>query len=146
MAFKFRLEKVLEYRKQLEEQAMLALAKAQAARDAEIAKLESLKHELVVQLEKSRNAAAMSGAERWLAQTYVLALRQDINQSTNFLVSLEQEVDQCRGELVTRAQERELLEKLKSKQAKRFAEEEKLREQRDYDETATIRHNKKEAV
>lgn len=145
MAFKFRLEKVLEYRRQLEDQAMLALAKAQAARQAEAAKLDGLRRELAAQLERGRNTAGMSGAERWLAQTYVQALRQDIKQSTAFLATLEEEVALCRSDLVTRAQERELLEKLKSKQAKRFAEEEKLREQREYDETATIRH-KKEAV
>lgn len=146
MAFKFRLEKVLEYRKQLEERAMQALAAAQAARDAEASRLAGLKRDLAAQMERTRDAAAMNGAERWLNLNCLEALRQDIKRSTALLSRLEEDVALRRDELAIKAQERGLLDKLKDKQARCFAEDEKLREQRDYDETATIRHNKENAL
>ena len=142
MAFKFRLEKVLDYRRQLEEQAMQALAQARARREAEAARLEGLQSERALQMAKLQNSAALDGAERWLIQNYVRALHFEIEESRALLLRLEEEVALRQKELVTRAQERELLDRLKSKQAKRFAEEEKLREQRDNDETATIRYGK----
>ncbi|MDL2306767.1 flagellar export protein FliJ [Desulfovibrio sp. OttesenSCG-928-C06] len=142
MAFKFKLEKVLDYRKQLEEQAMQALAEARATRDAEAARLETLTLELMQQREEMQNSAAMSGSERWLTQNYIQALQYDVEYAQKNLASLEQVVAQRQNQLVEKAQERELLDKLKSRQAKRFADEEKLKEQRENDETATIRFNK----
>lgn len=143
MAFKFKLEKVLDYRKQLEEQAMQALAEARAARDAEAARLEELRLELARQMQEMQScAAAMTGSERWLTQNYIQALQYDVEYAQRNLASLEQVVAQRQNHLVQKAQERELLDKLKSKQAQRFAHEEKLKEQRDNDETATIRFNK----
>ncbi|MDR2825705.1 MAG: flagellar export protein FliJ [Deltaproteobacteria bacterium] len=142
MGFKFRLEKVLEYRRQLEEQAMLVLARARARRDAEKVRLENLNSEFGLSSAKLSGGAGMHGAERWLMQNYVQALRQDIESSARLLQGLEEEVALCQNALIDKAQERELLDKLKSRQAKRFAEDEKLREQHENDETATIRYKK----
>jgi flagellar FliJ protein len=142
MGFKFRLEKVLEYRRQLEEQAMLVLAQARARRDAEKVRLENLKSELGLSNAKLSGGAGMNGAERWLLQNYIQALRLDIESSARLLQGLEEEVALCQNALINKAQERELLDKLKSRQSKRFTEEEKLREQHENDETATIRYKK----
>ncbi|MDR1242063.1 MAG: flagellar export protein FliJ [Deltaproteobacteria bacterium] len=140
MPFKFRLEKVLEYRRQLEEQAMQDLAAARSGRDAEKARMDELKAELVPVQAKMCGSAGMDGAERWLTGTYLQALRQDVESSAQLLLKLDEEVALCQNKLVAKAQERELLDKLKSRQAGRFAEEEKLREQHENDEAATIRY------
>jgi flagellar FliJ protein len=142
MAFKFRLEKVLDYRRQLEDQAVLALAAARAKRDAEKKRLENLRAELLKSITRMSSSASMNSAERWLTQSYIQALRQDMENSAQLLLKLEEETALCQNNLINRAQERELLDKLKSRQSGRFTEEEKLREQHENDETATIRYTR----
>lgn len=137
--FRFRLEQVLEYRRQLEDQAMQALALATKHRDAMRDHVEYLLAEIAAQREQLCRAAAFTAAERWVNQQYETALHDDLEQALQELAILEEEADRCRAELVTKAQERELLDKLKEKQAARHAREERLNEQRVYDETATLR-------
>lgn len=122
---------------------MQALAQARARREAEAIRLEQLKSERGLHMARLQDSAALDGAERWLIQNYVRALHIEIEESAALLLRLEEEVALRHKELVSKAQERDLLDKLKAKQARRFAEEEKLREQRDNDETATIRYGKK---
>lgn len=142
MAFKFKLEKVLEYREQLEEQAMQALAEARQAEENEEARLCSMQDELMVQ-QDSLHRNITDANERWLTASFITALQDDIKKSRARLVALKEETSRCQSELIIKAQERKLLDKLKSKQAERYAEEEKLKEQRENDETATIRYQQK---
>lgn len=137
--FHFRLQQVLDYRKQLEEQATLALAEATAKRDAALAHLRMLAAQMDEQRERLSRAEGLSAAERWLAQTYVAALREESIQTGKYLTVCEEQVDLCRVDLVKKAQEHELLCKLKEKQALRHAQQARLSEQREYDETATLR-------
>jgi flagellar FliJ protein len=53
---------------------------------------------------------------------------------------IEIEVTRCRKQAVERAKERKLLEKLKSTQAVKYVREQNLREQKEFDEMATIRY------
>lgn len=142
MAFKFKLEKVLDYRKQLEEQAMQALAEVRRAEEAEKERLASLRLELEAQ-RISLHACIQDAAERWLISSYISALQDDTRTAVRVLEYLAEEVSRRQAVLVTKAQERQLLEKLKEKQAERHAYEEKLKEQRNNDETATVRYQKK---
>lgn len=142
MAFKFKLEKVLEYRKQLEEQAMQVLAEARKEEEREAARLDSLQEELVRQQEALHRNITKAN-ERWLTASFIAALQEDIKKSRSRLNRLKEETNRRQTELVVKAQERNLLDKLKSKQAERYAEEEKLKEQRENDETATIRYQQK---
>ncbi len=138
--FRFRLDQVLAYRRQLEEQAMQELAKASMMRDATRARVESLESELAEQRARLCAAAGLDAAERWLVALYEKALKQDITMQRALLAEQEREVDRCRTALVARAQERELLDKLKEKQAARHAEQERQLERRIFDETATLRY------
>jgi flagellar FliJ protein len=142
MAFKFKLEKVLDYRKQLEEQAMQALAEVRRAEEKEKERLAGLRLELAVQ-RTSLNASIHDAAERWLVSSYINALTGDIRTTERVLEILAEEIVIRQAALVEKAQEKQLLDKLKDKQALRHAQEEKLKEQRDNDETATIRYKKK---
>lgn len=137
--FKFPLEQVLAYRRQLEEQAMQDLAKATAQRDEAKRRLEDLREDLGAQRQRLAGAAGLPAEERWLITGYIKALITDLETMQKRLLQLEELVDACRVHLVQKAQERELLDKLKEKQAKRHAHEERLKEQRDFDETATLR-------
>ena len=139
-SFKFRLEQVCLYRKQLEEQAMQILAKATMQRDATLARIEELHAGIAEQRARLCQADALTAAERWLAQSYETALKSDIIYAYRVLAQQENEVDLLRADLVKKAQEASLLDTLKEKQAARYAQQERQNEQKIYDETATLRY------
>ena len=138
--FRFRLEQVRLYRKQLEEQAMQALAEAVSLRDSLVAGREAIQREQAVQRERLARAETLTAAERWLIQSYSNALKEDLISVENRLDLAEEEVDRCRTELIQKSQDRELLDTLKEKQTARHRELERQKEQRDFDETATLRY------
>lgn len=137
--FHFSLEQVLRYRQQLEEQAMLALAGAQAARDKRRRERDACAAALAQQREKLARPVSLEPQERWLIAGYITALGQDLEQAVKDLITLEEDVDRCRQNLTQRAQDKKLLEKLKTRQADRHARTENHREQKNYDDIATIR-------
>jgi flagellar FliJ protein len=141
MSFKFKLERVLAYRRQMEEQAMQLLAAAGMRREREEARLIRLEEELGHQ-NISLTACLAAGEERRLILSFINALLTDAAAARANLALLREEEARLRAELVEKAKERELLDKLKSRQAERHALEEKLMEQRENDETATIRHGR----
>lgn len=138
--FKFRLEQVRLYRKQLEEQAMQALAAAVMQRDALVEHISALERTASEQRARMCRADAMPAAERWLVQGYLGGLVQDIKHARWQLAEAEQHVDACRTALVERAKERGLLDSLKEKQAERHLLLERQQEQKTNDETATLRY------
>lgn len=138
-SFAFKLEKVLDYREQLEEQAKAELAQAKTVRDAQAARLADLESRLadhMTKLEASRKTAN----DMWLWRQYKEALEQDISVARLKLNSLELNLQRCRAQAVERSKDKKLLEKLKSTQAKKHHEEESAREEKENDEMATIRY------
>lgn len=137
--FRFSLEQVLRYREQLEEQAMLVFSRAVRARDKRLA--EKLQCEEAIREAQGKLAdfAALDADGRWLVSGYVTALKHDLEQAKIDLVGLEEDVDGSRADLTRKAQDRNLLEKLKEKQAIRHRLAENHREQQNYDDIATIR-------
>lgn len=137
--FRFRLEQVRLYRKQLEEQAMQVLAQAMERRDATAARLADLQERIEEQRNRLCRAVELSAAERWLTVSYEAALREDVIHAQKLLDEQENEVEHRRMELVQKAQDRNLLDTLKEKQAARHALQERQKEQQSNDETATLR-------
>lgn len=137
--FNFKLDKVLDYREQLEEQAKAALANARAERDAQAAKVADFRQRLEAHLSKE-DESRKSSNDMWLWRQYKEALEQDISIAQIELNSLELKLQQCRTQAVERSKERKLLEKLKSTQAKKHHDEESAREEKENDEMATIRY------
>ena len=138
--FRFRLEQVRLYRKQLEEQAMQALAQAVVQRDALKNRIRALRKTLEEQRARLSRAEALDAAERWLVSNYAAALKEDIASAERALKEAEEHVDLRRSELVQKAKERGLLDSLKDKQSARHLQLERQHEQRNYDETATLRY------
>jgi len=134
--FKFRLEQVLKYRNQLEDQAKMAFGRAQAELAAQVEKHKQLERTLVVQ----ENLPYQDPQEYWLRSNFIRSLKEDIMQSELTRQRLELLVERRRHELVKASQERQLLDKLKEKQAERYAHEEEIKEQNNLDEIASIRH------
>jgi len=138
--FKFRLERVLDYRRQLEEQAKMELAKVLRERDLLQAKLANLEMRYDEQNWRMAEAKSMTAAELWLWRTYKERLEGELEETRFAVERIEIEVARCRRQAVERAKERKLLEKLKSTQAVKYVREQNLSEQKEFDEMATIRY------
>lgn len=135
--FKFKLQQVLEYRTQLEDQAKLVLAEVQHKYDKQVRRVDGLRDAL------AENQTLMSTtsdpAQTWILRNFLQGVRQDISTAEHRLLTLAQELHSARQDLTEKSQEKKLLEKLKENQAKRHAHEEKTKEQLQLDETATLR-------
>lgn len=138
-AFKFSLEQVLSYRKQLEEQAMQVFAQAVQARDKRLREKEECEAAVAQARQRLANPALLDADERWLITGYITALVHDIEQARIDLAALEENVDRARADLTQKAQDKKLLERLKEKQANRHRLAENHKEQKNYDDIATIR-------
>lgn len=141
--FSFKLEKVLDYRGQLEEQAKSALAAAQAKYDAQVRVVDDLVSRLKAHMAKERESQK-SANDMWLWRQYKDALEQDISQARYRLSELELNLHKRRQEAVEKSRDKKLLEKLKQTQAKKHYEEESAREEKENDEMATIRYESKD--
>jgi len=138
--FRFKLEKVLEYRRSLEEQAKLALAQAQQAHDRQQEVVEGLR----TSLEKHRNALNsrqdVTIQDLWLHEQYERRLQQDIIEADATLQELALNLQMRRRDALSRSTDRKLLEKLKTRQAEKHHAEEQQKEQKEFDETAAVRY------
>lgn len=137
--FKFRLEQVLRYRGQLEDQAKLAFTKAQGELIAQIEKIKLLRESLDVQ----ENLPYQDPNEYWLRSNFIRSLKVNIDEADMTKQRLELLLERRRHELVKVSQERQLLDKLKEKQAERYAHEQAIKDQNELDEIAGIRHEAK---
>lgn len=137
--FVFRLEKVLEYRRQLEDQARMALAEAQARHDAQQKLLAEVEAMLAAHMEQGFGDAATQ-ADIWLWMRYREALERDVAAAIVELDRLASILQNCRQEAVLRSREKKLLEKLKDRQAGKHHVAANLEEQKEFDEMATLRH------
>lgn len=136
--FRFRLQQVLEYRSQLEDKARMDFADAQRRFDDQTARVSSLR-KLHAETEDALFRTHQQG-EVWLLRNYLQALEADIANAEALLLQLAQVRNKARLNLVKKSQERKLLDKLKETQAKRHAQEERFKEQQQFDETATLRY------
>ena len=143
--FQFKLQKVLDYRAQLEDQAKMDLARAQAAHDAQQRTVADIQRRLAAHVEQGfqdgrADAEGVSPGDIWLWRQYKDALEQDLTEAKAVLGKLALKLQKARQVLVSRSKDKKLLEKLKEKQARRHHEEESQREEKEFDELAAIRH------
>ena len=140
--FVFKLEKVLEFRTQLEDQAKLALSKALQDMQEQAVRVEGLERDLAACLEEMSRIKQMTQPELWLWSGWRNRLELDKKQAQAKLAGLERLVEERRLDLVAKAKDRKLLEKLRAKQAVRHGQEEQRKEQSAFDETATLRYGR----
>jgi flagellar FliJ protein len=130
----------LDYRVQIEDRARHALARARRRYRDQVELVEGLRESLREHLEGIHDKKELSAADLWLWRNYRERLELDIKKGEHRLKELAAVVDKCRREVVERSKDRKLLEKLKTNQAVAFAVEEGRKEQRTYDEMATLRY------
>lgn len=140
MPFHFKMQKVLDYREQLEEEAKVDLALKQRLLEESRALFERLKIELRQCEDRLFQSALAPQSERWLMEQYIKGLKGDVANAAMQTRLHDQLVDEARKLLAARAIERKLLDKLKERQNLQYRREEQLKEQRVNDETATLRY------
>ena len=138
--FKFKLQQVLDYRAQLEDQAKMALGRALNELAVRQKCVDDLQTELVAQVSKGYNEGIRTADERWMQDNYIRRLKEDLEKAQYRLGETELLVHRCRNELLRRSQERQLLDKLRDKQRERHNHEESQKEQYALDEMAGIRY------
>lgn len=142
LPFHFKLEKILEYRRQLEDQAKMALAQTRRDITEQAGVVEGLERDLQACLAEMSRLKLMTQAEMWLWSGWRKRLELDKRQAQAKLAELRQLAETRRLELVAKSKDRNLLEKLRAKQAEKHGQEEQRKEQNAFDETATLRYGR----
>ena len=140
MPFRFRMQKVLEYREQLEEEARAGLAQARQRHEQALVERDRLKDELGAAERQARESPLMSPGELWISQQYRKGLASDLNAAEMQERMTAQLQDEARKLLAVRAIDKKLLEKLRERQKQHWQRAEMLKEQHFNDEIATVRN------
>ena len=139
MAFRFSLEQVLTYRERLEQQARIELARVEGERIREQRRADEFRAMLEEQTDAMERLAPQQRGERWLAENFIKGLRIELATALTRVRNWESAAEAARKELLKRSIDKKTLEKLKAKQAEQYAQDERLREQKQFDETASLR-------
>lgn len=139
MAFRFKLQKVLDYREQMEEEAKVRLAEATMRHDDAVRTLQTAQQALIAEQQKQADNPLMDAAERWVSDQYIKGLSSDVQMASMQERMTGQMVEESRKLLAARALDRQMLAKLKERQKRNFQREELQKEQFFNDEIATIR-------
>ncbi len=141
MPFIFSMQKILEYRAMLEEEAKVRLSKAQQMYKKEEAYFLSTQEQLQEKDREMCENRTMDAGSRWILENYIKGLQTDLSQSYIRLKQLHESVNQCKEMVLIRAKDKKVLEKLKEKQQERHHAEEREEERKNNDEIATLRFN-----
>jgi flagellar export protein FliJ len=137
----FRLQRVLSYRRQHEEECEHTLRQVQLLHKQEVARLEALQAEAQAQeerLEKARGLA-LSPAELQRWQRYHQGLAQCIAAQQGAVAQAAQSVAEQHQQLLVARQETKVIEKLRDRVQRRALLEPTRREQQWFDELALMR-------
>ncbi|MDX9731480.1 MAG: flagellar export protein FliJ [Bdellovibrionales bacterium] len=157
MKFRFRLQKVLEHRQRLEDEAKRDYLKARAATEDALTKLRSMYQAIddsrtrAQGIQLKENGSALSGVLRMSQsdrlQEIELFIRGQgvrIERHKEAIRSLKIEEEEKQEALVRAAREKKTLEKLREKKLQEFKEEQERREQAEADDLAVMRFGRGE--
>ena len=139
--YRFKLEKLLDLRKEKEEVAHKGFIEALINRDKTIQKLENIKNNYKIY---SVSKPQESVIERKIRNNYISALTIEINKVSLKLENENVEVELKRKEVVERQVERKTVEKLKEKGEEVFKKEQEDIEQKANDEFALFGYIRKQ--
>lgn len=139
--FTFRLESVLNVKRQKEDSIKNELGKAMQKLETErqkLARLESTLEEIIAQF----NLKAKKTTVHKLIEfnEYLSLLKSNIRQQKENVNKAARNVDKIREELVKAVQERKILEKLKEKKQEEYLLDQKKLEQKTNDEIVSYKH------
>lgn len=137
--FVFSLQKVLEYRQRLEEQAIRDFAEAQKRVHHQQALLAHLLTRRMQCLQQSSRARRLTVQMLDVEQTYLSALEQRIEAQRRRVAEAETALEERRRALIEAQRERKTLERLREKHYEQWRQEYLRWEQRALDDLATVR-------
>ena len=137
--FHFPMQRILDFRRQEEEQAQLALARAENELQRIRSSADQLQSELSTAFQHAASASHLDSNQFWLWNRYQARLQLDLESLRSEWHELDQKVNTCRQELIVKAKERKKLERLRDNQMAKHDFEELNKEQKDIDEMATLR-------
>jgi len=139
--FNFRLQPVLEYRKQVEERLMFEFADTKRRLNYEketLKKLRSERVDLTFRLEKmGKNKLSAAGASIYLS--YISRIKNEENHRENIIYQIGKELKEKRAELVNASKKKKALEILKERELKEYEVSLISREQKELDEAGILR-------
>lgn len=133
------MQKVLDYRQQLEEDAKVRLGRAEQNLNEARGRRDRIRAELERAQDRLYSDEVLQAGDYWLLEQYVKGLTTDLASAEMQVRMLAQMVEEARKFLADRAIERKVLEKLKERHKYAYIREEQGKEQRFNDEIATIR-------
>ncbi len=139
--FIFRLEAVLNVKRQQEENIKNELGKAMQRLEAEkqkLARLERSKEEIIAEFNLKTKSTTVHKLIEFNA--YLSLLKSNISRQKERVNKAVLDVDKIREELVKAVQERKILEKLKEKKHDEYLIEQKKLEQKTNDEIVSYKH------
>ncbi len=142
MPFHFSLQKVLDYREHLEEDAKIKVSQAQAQKDACDRRNREITLAIDTAEESRRKRPTMSAAEFWIADQYMRGLKEDLRNSIMECKMAASVLEEAKKVLTLRSIDKKMLVKLKERQQSAWKREERTKEQHFNDEIATIRYKK----
>lgn len=144
---KFVFEKLMEHRKHLEELAMRDLYEAQSAVDDAQGVLDAL----FASIQRARETmgeigrkGGLIGDQLLIIESFIAAQKRKIIEQREIIKRLLEKVNEKRDELVARARDFKVLEKLKEKQAKRERAALKKREFKQIDNMVVMRFSREQ--
>ena len=147
LGFQFSLEKILELRERLEQQAAAELSRLKSLEAEEKEKLAMQRQQRQVQLEAWRNKIQgtldldeLDAYRRWLE-----VLDASVAQQQALVEELQLSVKRQTDEYLAARRKRQVLEKLREHEYERFCQELLRKEQRELDDIAATRFVQREA-
>lgn len=144
MAFKFRYESLLKYRRHLKEIAQLELARsmehlalAREGLDTLSAEYNSAVGRLNTNLKRGMVAQRLQNHVEYLDR-----LKRDIAQKAMEVAEWEQAVENKRAALIEKDRDLKIIDKLKSRDFEKWVAEEEAKEQKALNEMAVLRHGR----
>jgi flagellar FliJ protein len=149
MERRFRLQTVLNYREDLEEALQLELGKLMAEENAARAQLDAFRDESVRTMADTRHVLDQPRPDLAAVQqgfVYLEAVHAAIGGQTEILAEVTRRVEAKRAEVVKAMQARKVLEKLKQRHDRSYAEWVRQVEQALADDVTTIRYSRRLAA
>ena len=144
MPYHFKLDTLLNLRRNFEEQARLKLAGEQRTLDNHLSFLGGLRKERAAMIDEmeARKKKQMTGAMYSLYVEGIGTQEWRIQVQNNTVEAQKQVVAQTREELAEAMKQRKMIEKIREKDYLNYQREELRREQNENDEQAVLRHNR----
>jgi flagellar FliJ protein len=144
--FTFKLQSVLDARKTKEEQVLAEFVEQTKALEKERQTLVAmdLEKERLLQRLREEKEKLLRPGDVELQLSYIKAWNRKIALQRNLILKLVQELEKKRRNLLDVMKDRKILENLKERHLKEYNLQQSSREQIAADETAVLRHERKE--